>query len=262
MRYQIATAMKPLRPFAPTARPLFALLRFLAGGWLLCASCLQATVPADPAALASAIDTALVARDVGALAALVDTEGMSPADLTKIERGVGGLIPETGRAVVSVDRLPDLIDIAKPTIFFGQRQEFTRAPAGIIRVATQEGKAQFMATLPYVKTPQGFLLAGRKQTDLGWKGPPDRQLGFTFEGDYPPFPSAITIKFNASGVDVEDSFTMHSGAILGQFIQEFTISGLPPEFKGRLILRIGKEVIFRSEPIIGQTSFTYRRPAP
>jgi hypothetical protein len=254
--------MKNRPHFTPTGMPTPGLLRFLAGGWLLCASCLHATVPADPAALASAIDTALVARDVRALAALVDTEGMSPADLSKIERGVGGMIPQTGRALVTVDRLPDMIDIAKPMIFNGQRQELTRAPAGIIRVASQEGKAQLVATLPYVQTPQGFLIAGRKQTDLGWKGPPDRQLGFTFEEDYPPSPCAITIKLNASGVEVEDSFTMHSGAILGQYIQEFTISGLPANFKGRLLLRIGNEVVFRSEPIIGQTSFTYQRSAP
>jgi hypothetical protein len=223
---------------------------------------LRAATPADPAALAAAIDAALVARDVSALSALVDTEGMTADDLGKIAPGLAGLIPDERRATVTTDRLPEGINLAAPMIYNGKRIELTRAPTGVIRVTLKTGRTELVSTLPYVQTPAGCFLVGRKQTDLGWQGPPDRQLGFTFAEDYPRMPTRLTIRYNASGVDLEDSFSSHSGALRGQHIGELTVTGLQEGFKGRLVLTEAGKEIFRSEPIIGQTSFTYRRSAP
>lgn len=228
----------------------------------LAAVALRANAPADAAALAAAIDTALVARDLSALKALVDTEGMSPDDLEKIGPGLAGLIPDQGRAKVTADRLPDGINIAAPMIYNGKRIDLTRAPSGIIRVELKQGRAELVSTIPYVLTPAGCLLVGRKQTDLGWKGPPDRQLGFTFAEDYPQGPVRLTIKYNASGVDLEDTFSSHSGTLRGQHIDELTITGLNEGFKGRLVLSVGGKEIYRSEPITGRSTFTYRRSVP
>lgn len=224
---------------------------------------LRAAAPADAAALAGAIDAAIRARDVSALVALVHTEGMSEADKSQAAAGLAGLIPSEGAEGVNVkaDRLPDSTDIAKPRVAMGRRIELTAPPAGIIRVSHKEGRASMEATLPYVVVAEGCLLAGRRVTDLGWTGPADKQLGFTFADDFPPYPCSITIIYEASGVRLSDTFTRHSGAILGQRIEEFTITGLPEGFKGRLVLREGKEEIFRSEPIVGQGTFTYRRAA-
>ena len=237
-------------------------LRLLAALLLLDLAALA--TPADPAALVAAVDHALRARDVSALVALVHTEGMSESDQAQAAAGLAGLLPpaDAEPAVVTADRLPDLIDIGKPLVAHGRRIELTAAPAGIIRVAHKEGRASINTTLPYVQVAQGCLLAGRRITDLGWTGPADRQLGFTFADDYPPHPTSIHIRYNASGVVLTDTLIHHSGVIVGQHIEEFTIRDLPPNFKGRLVLREGKEEIFRSDPIVGQSTYTYRRAAP
>lgn len=231
--------------------------------FLLFTAFLRAAPPADPAALAAAVNAALLARDPAALVALVHTDGLSAQDLKDAQPGLAGLIPpeDAEPAVVSIDRLPDGIDLAAPRIASGKRIELSGSPAGLVRVAYKQGRSSIVSTIPYVLSPTGCLLAGTRVTDLGWTGPHDRQLGFTFAEDYPPTPCAITIRYNASGVDLVKTFTSHSGVILGQHIDEFTITGLPVTFKGRLILRVGQEEILRSEPIVGQTTFTYHRPA-
>jgi hypothetical protein len=223
---------------------------------------LAAPPPADPAALASAIDAALVARDVGALRALVHADGLSPADLEAMEPALADLIPASGGARVTTDRWPDGPEFGRPRVAHGFRIELNHPPAGIIRVEAKAGRATITSTLPYAIVNGACLLVGARRTDLGWKGPPDRPLGFTFVEGFPPLPVAITMRYNASGVDLETSFTVHSGTIIGQHIEEFTITGLPENFKGRLVLREGADEIFRSEPLTGRSTFTYRRPAP
>ncbi len=231
----------------------------LALGVVVAPFCFSA--PPDPAALAGAIDAALVARDLPALCALVDTEGLSAEDLKKVGPGLAGLIPAEGTAKVSTNRLPDGIDLMAPRIYNGKRLEITRAPVGIIRVATQQGRAEMVSTIPYVQTSAGFLLAGRKETDLGWKGPPDRQISFAFAEGFPKEPVKITLRYNASGVPQQMVTANHSGVVLGQHIDELTITGLDADFKGRLVLRTGGKEVFRSEPITGQSTFIYRRTA-
>jgi hypothetical protein len=234
--------------------------------WLLMLSVLVApsgfSAPTDPAALVAAIDAALVARDLPALCALVDTEGLSAEDIKKLSPGVAGLIPTEGTATVSADRLPDGSDLAAPRIYNGKRSELSRAPEGIIRVATKQGRAEMVATIPYVKTATGYLLAGRKETDLGWKGPKDRQLGFMLVEDFPKEPVKITVRYNTSGVEQTMTTPHYSGVVLGQHIDELTITGLSEGFKGRVVLRDGGKEVYRSEPITGQSTYTYRRAAP
>ena len=238
-------------------------MNFIRRLWVLALNVVAAPLcfaaPADPAALVAAIDAALVARDLPALCALVDAEGLSADDLKKAETGLAGLIPDEGAAKVSADRLPDGIDLAQPRIYNGKRIEITRAPVGIIRIATKQGRAEMVATIPYVKTGAGFLLAGRKETDLGWKGPRDRQISFSLVEDFPKKPVKLTVRYNASGVEQTMDSSHHSGVVLGQYIEELTITGLSEGFKGRLVLREGKTEIYRSEPITGQSTFTYRR---
>gem|GEM_PF-6684452 len=215
---------------------------------------------ADPAALAAAVDAALVARDLPALCALVDTDGLSTEDLEKVGPGLAGLIPEEGTATVTTDRLPDGIDLSQPRIHNGKRIELTRAPAGIIRVTAKQGRASVVSTVPYVHTRDGFLLAGRRETDLGWTGPPDRQITFMLVEDTPKEPVTITVRYNASGVEQTMRTVHHSGGFFGQHVEELTIDGLSKDFKGRLVLRAAGKEIYRSEPITGQSIFTYRMP--
>lgn len=47
----------------------------------------------------------------------------------------------------------------------------------------------------------------------------------------------------------------HSGGVLGQHIEELTITGLSADFKGRFVLRIGGKEIYRSEPSTGSGGF-------
>lgn len=231
--------------------------------WVLALSVLATpfcfSAPADPAALVAAIDAALIAKDLPALCALVDTEGLSAEDLKKVGPGVAGLIPDEGTAKVSTDRLPDGINLMTPRIYDGKRLELTRAPVGIIRVATKQGRAEMVATIPYVQTAGGFLLAGRKETDLGWKGPRDRQISFALDEDFPKAPVKLTVRYNTSGVEQKLESSHYSGVVLGQHIDELTITGLSEDFKGRLVLREGGKEIYRSEPITGKSAFTYRR---
>lgn len=237
------------------------MIRLLLAACLAGASALAAS-PADPAALALAIDAALVARDAPALRALVHPDGLSPADLAALEPTLAGLVPAAGKAVVTVDRLPDGIDIGRPRIAHGIRTELNHPPAGIIRIETREGRAKIASTLPYASVNGACLLVGARRIDLGWRGPDDRPLSFALADPFPAGPVEITLRYNASGVDLTQKFTRHSGTVAGQHIEELTVDGLPQGFDGRLVLRDGKEEIFRSEPLAGRTTFTYRRPAP
>lgn len=237
------------------------MIRRLLAACLAGASALAAA-PADPSALAAAIDAALVARDVPALRALVHPDGLSPADLAALEPTLAGLIPAAGKATVTVDRLPDGIDLARPRVANGVRIELNHPPAGIIRIETQEGRAKIASTLPYANVNGACLLTGTRRIDLGWRGPPDRPLSFALVNPFPSGPVKITLRYNASGVDLTQKFTRHSGSIAGQHIEELIVDGIPEGFTGSLVLREGKEEIFRSEPLTGRTTFTYRRPAP
>jgi hypothetical protein len=230
---------------------------------LVLVTSLLRAAPAEPATLAAAVETAISARDVAALVALTHAEGLSDEDRQKAAPGLAGLLPEDPAAtvVVTVDRLPDGIDLARPRVLYGQRIELSAPPVGIIRVAHKQGRSSIMATIPYVRTEAGYLLAGRRSTDLGWNGPRDQQIGFTFAEEFPPMPCAITIRYNASGEELVETATSHSGVLLGQHIEEFTITGLPETFRGRLVLRVGKEEIFRSEPLTGSADYTYLRSA-
>lgn len=228
------------------------------------ASVLAATgsLPADPAALAAAVDAALVARDVPALRALVHPDGLSPADLAAMEPALAGLIPASGKAAVAADRLPDEIDIGLPRVAHGVRTELNHPPSGIIRIERQEGRAKIAATLPYANVNGECLLVGARRVDLGWRGPPDRSLGFALADPPPSGAVRITVCYNASGGDLTRKFTRSSGTVAGQHIEELTVDGAPQGFDGRLVLREGKDEVFRSEPFAGRTTFTYRRPAP
>ncbi|MFH1498837.1 MAG: hypothetical protein ABII82_13530 [Verrucomicrobiota bacterium] len=220
-----------------------------------------ATVPASPQDLAAAVDTAIKARDVAALVALTHTAGLSEEDKQAAHAGLAGLIPETGPVAVSVDRLPDSADISQPRIYMGRKIELSAKPLGIIRVASREGRASVETTIPYVEAEGGFLLAGRRTTDLGWTGPKDRQLGVNFAGDFARDGCEVTVKFNASGVGQTHTFKLGSCVVLGQHIDEVTITNLPADFKGRLLLTDSGVEYYRSEPITGTPNFTYRRKA-
>ncbi len=228
--------------------------------WMAGVAC-GTPIPSTPQELAAAVDRAIKASDVDGLVALTHTEGLSLEDRQAAHAGLAGLIPAEGEATVSVDRLPDIVDISRPNVYNGRKIELSAKPLGVIRVASRQGRASVEATIPYVQAGGGYLLAGRRTTDLGWKGPPDRQLGFTFAEDFPRGDWKIVIKFNASGVELVETPKYYSGVLRGQHIVEFTLTGLPTDFKGRLVLTENGQEIHRSEPLTGRESYTYRREA-
>ncbi len=215
--------------------------------------------PSTPAELADALQTAILARDHTALHQLLFIEHMSSTDIEKTHTRLDALIDGKGQLSVIPDRLSERVSFMR--INRGFRIEPNVTPTGIIRIAWQDGRASTVNTLPCGTVGDRCLLTGITRTDLGWKGPPDHQLGFSLE-DKPAGVHLIVVKYNVSGVDVEERYSSKSAAFEGQHIDELTITGITENFHGKLVVRDQSEPIFESPVLSGQTAFTYRRPQP
>jgi hypothetical protein len=142
----------------------------------------------------------------------------------------------------------------------GKKIEATYPPAGMIKIEYKKAaNGPEGSSSPYAIIGGHYFLVSSKTTDLGWKGPPDKTLGFAVMGQGQN-KVQITVKWNASGVEEERIFKETSNmAFLGQYVEKVTVTSTNDDTDVTLtISELGKE-IFRSQPLKGKGTIEYNK---
>ena len=82
------------------------------------------------------------------------------------------------------------------------------------------GNTQTSTSLGYGIINGKYFLVSAKSTDLGWKGPPDKSLIYTFFSCRPEDKIQVVVDYNVSGVDQQQTFTAPSGGVMGQYFKK------------------------------------------
>lgn len=204
-----------------------------------------------PEAFTAAFQKAIVEKDEKTLNSFADSEG-------------------TGEALKKLFENPDVFSVSLGALppdflpFFikdGKRYEPTHPPAGMVTVSVRQVGGLTSSRFVYAIVDGAYKIVSTKVTDLDWKGPPDANLGYSVEG-FGTENVTVKIKFNASGVDVEQLYLEPSGGIWAQYISEIEAATENPQADFVLkIIREGK-VIYTSERLKGAGKIVYAGDKP
>jgi hypothetical protein len=221
----------------------------LAGG-LLIAGAVAAESP-DPDAFTAAFKKAIVERDETAMAAFADSE----ATLQPLKK----LFDHPDVFSVTLGPLPP--DFIPFFIRSGKRYEPSHPPAGLVTISTRQEGGLTSNRLVYAIVDGAYKIVSTKVTDLDWKGPPDANLSFSLEG-YGTENAVVKVKFNASGVDVEQTCREAFEAFWAQYVSEIEVTTENPQ--ADFVLKVIREgqVIYISEPLKGAGKILYSGDKP
>jgi hypothetical protein len=205
-----------------------------------------------------AVRTAITEESVPKIDALTYQVGMSDTDKTMVAGSRKYLFK--GGEIESVTLGPVPEHLKGPMVMSGKKIEPTCEPAGIIKIQYKKapGGSTSSSSLAYGKVGGAFYLIGTKSTDLGWKGPPDKQIGYTLMGPGQN-EASITVKYNASGVDLERKDAATSMAFFGQYISAIVIKSENPKADLKLTLREGAKEVGEAVSYKGAGEWTYER---
>lgn len=115
------------------------------------------------------------------------------------------------------------------TIGHGKKEEPNITPIALLHITYSSGQVMKVDVERAVGMVDGKMyLVGKKQTDLGWKGPEDSdfRVNVSPKGShaYPQF--SATYVCNVSGVDVKGVFPGSGFTVRGQFIKEVNVKNL------------------------------------
>jgi hypothetical protein len=202
-------------------------------------------------AFTTAFKKAIVERDEKTLLSFADSPTMGES-LKK-------LFEDPDVYSVSLGPLPP--DFSPFFIKDGKRYEPTYPPKGMVTISARRDGGLTSNRLVYAIVDGAYKIVSTKITDLKWEGPPDASLGYSVEGIGA---QGVTVKaaFNASGVDVEQTYLDAYGAFWGQYISRVEVSTENPQAEIVLkVIRDGK-VIFTSEPLKGEGKIIYSGEQP
>lgn len=205
----------------------------------------------DADAFTDALKKAIVEKDEKALLSFGDSEG-------------------TGQALKKLFENPDVFSVSLGSLppdfmpFFikdGIRYEPSHPPEGMVTISVRQEGGLTSSRFVYAIVNGAYKIVSTKSTDLGWKGPPDANLGYSVEGAGTENVS-VKIKFNASGVDVEQLYLEPSGGIWAQYISEIDVTTENPQ--ADIVLKVIREgkVIYTSERLKGAGQIVYSGDKP
>lgn len=216
------------------------------------------------------IKEAIIANDVSKLETLVYSAGMSDVDKTVSQQSHKTILSEISKSPVDTISFEPLPPYIKSTfVAGGRRYESTAPPAGSVIVRFKSPEAaetnapviQRSTGLPYAIVGGAYYLVGIKTTDLGWKGPPDISLGYSITGEGND-KLKIHLKYNVSGVILEDDEIRPNKSFSGQYISEITVVSSDPATDVQLVIRHGGQEIYLSEQLKGIGKLKYSRENP
>jgi len=139
----------------------------------------------------------------------------------------------------------------------GRKIEPTATPKGMIKVTFKgAGQGPKESSSAYTVVDGKFLLVGMKSTDLGWKGPSDKNIGFSVVGQGS---SELQIHgvWNASGVQLKKAFKESSITFWGQHFEELNVTSGSDDCDVTVtITEDGKKIY--SEPLKGKGVLQYK----
>jgi len=211
----------------------------------------------DSKAFASALRTAIAEKDDQKLEALIYHEGASPEDKQRMTAMLQRLY-FNGKEVDAISFGPLPTDFESVLIVQGRKIEPTSPPKGMVNVTFKGAvNGQGNSSGAYAVVDGKFYLVGMKSTDLGWKGPPDRNIGFSVVGQGA---SELRIHgvWNASGVELKKEFKTSGITFWGQHFEELNVTSVNDDCDVTInITEDGKEIY--SEPLKGKGSVQYKK---
>jgi len=197
--------------------------------------------------------------DAAAIDALTYQDGMSEQDKAMSARANQSLVQIAYEIKdVAFKDLPKHFPTS--AIQHGKKVEMTAPPVGVVEVkygASSPGESVSTVS-PYTVIDGAYYLVGPKSSDLGWTGPPDRNIGFMVTGQGAE-KAHIVVEWNASGVDLSREFTESSSTFWGQYINAVKVTTESAESDLKLVVLENGEAIFTSEPLQGKGTIVYQR---
>lgn len=208
-----------------------------------------------------AVRAAVEAKSPEQLMALTYTEGMSEKDKETVLRTNAKVFADAAVETVGYEEIPEGQEFVHITR--GRKIEPTAEPAGMVKVAYVRGKeskpgfSPDSLSLPYVLINGEHRLMGVKVTDLGWTGPEDKSFSVILLGKGAGEAKTL-VRWNASGVDLEKTFTRTSINLSGQFIKEVMVTSDREDGDVLMQIRKGVEKIYESERLQGKGSLIFK----
>lgn len=210
-------------------------------------------------ALMQALRQGIDGKDAAAIRSLYYPEGMTGEDLAMVEVPFQSVFT-AGQTVADIKAAPLPPNLPKLVVARGRKVEPNAEPQGVLAVTLNHvGMGSNALSLQYTEVDGKFYLVGMKVTDLNWQGPPDKSLSYMVTGPGQEN-IRVLVKWNASGVDLEEEMKSPSATILGQHIDAITVTSTDPQADLTLTLREKREVIHTSAPLKGSGQIEYRRP--
>jgi hypothetical protein len=212
---------------------------------------------ADSEPFTSALRTAITEKDDQKLAALIHFDGASAEDKQRMTSMLQMTLMN-GKDVDEISLVPLPSDFDSVLVVRGQKIEPTATPKGMVKV-TFKGAGQGLkeTSSAYTVVEGKFHLVGMKSTDLGWKGPPDKNIGFSIVGNGS---SGLLIDgvWNASGVQLKKAFKEPGITFWGQHFEELNVTSGSDDCDVTVTITEDGEAIY-SEPLKGKGALQYKK---
>lgn len=209
----------------------------------------------DEDTFTASLKRALVSQDQKAFLSLVD----APPGRTELSESLKALFVNPDVFSVSLGPLP--VDYQPFFIINGKRLEPSHAPKGVVTISFKKDAGLTSSQLPYTIVDGTYRIVTTKTTDLNWKGPPDANIGFFVVGDGAE-DVEVKVRYNASGVDMEQVLHTSSASLFGQYFSGITVTTSDPAASLYLKVVSAQTEIYRSELLNGRGSLTYLREVP
>jgi hypothetical protein len=213
--------------------------------------------PDSPDEFIAAVKSALLEKSSEKLTALTYTVGMSDSDKQVMASFLKNSLNDRGIAKISLEPPPG--NVPSSGIMNGKKYEPTYPPAGQV-VIEYEKTDNGLTSLSFGYTIVGgkYFLTAIKSTDLGWKGPPDKSLIYMVTCRSQD-KVQVVVKWNASGVNQEQTFKALSGGVMGQYFKQVTVTSTDDETGAILTITEGGKEIFVSQPLKGPGTIEYKK---
>lgn len=206
----------------------------------------------------SSLREAFAQNDQKRVDALTYTVGMSDKDLALTRKSIETIVSKS-QEIESISALPLPQNFRLTLIARGLKYEPTAKPVGLIEITFKPSNGNSASSkIPYAEVDNAFYLIGTKSTNLNWQGPPDKQIGFGLSGTGQN-QAKIWVSWNASGVDVEDTFSSPSAVLIGQHINKVRITSDQSDSDLTLTVRENGQAIYTSQPLKGKGELEYKR---
>lgn len=216
--------------------------------------------PVTSEAFVSEVRAAWEQQDGAKVDALTYSEGASDADKAMMAKWRFAARGE--EKVQGVSLTPMREDYEPVWVAKGKKYELTHAPAGFVKIditRSKFGNGSSSINMPYAVIGGKYFLVGTKSTDLGWKGPDDKPLGFSVTGRGS---NDVVVEYgwNASGVDLAKKTTSNNRTFLGQHINFVKVTSTNPAAEITLKLEKNNETFHTSQPLKGAGALEYKKP--